>query len=154
MRASRGFRQGTGLRPRSLAMQGSIKGRWVPHDTRDEVVDYVRRWNERTEIPARTFIGWLGITSSKFHDWRRRYGRVNEHNAWIPRDWWLEDWEKQAIVRFSLEYPLEGVNSIAKPRDRYAQPFAGAPHCFATSFARQGVSRREWLQGAGPDVER
>jgi len=77
------------------------------------VVDCVRRWNERTEIPARKLIGWLGITSSKFHDWRRRYGKVNEHNAWIPRDWWLEDWEKQAIVRFSFEYPLEGYRRLA-----------------------------------------
>jgi transposase InsO family protein len=77
------------------------------------VVDYVRRWNERTEIPAGRFVGWLGITSSKFHDWRQRYGKVNEHNAWIPRDWWLEDWEKQAIVRFSFEYPLEGYRRLA-----------------------------------------
>jgi transposase InsO family protein len=77
------------------------------------VVDYVRRWNERTEIPAGRFVGWLGITPSKFHDWRRRYGKVNEHNAWIPRDWWLEDWEKQAIVRFSWEYPLEGYRRLA-----------------------------------------
>jgi hypothetical protein len=36
------------------------------------VVDYVRRWNQRTEIPAGQFIGWLGITPSNFHDWRRR----------------------------------------------------------------------------------
>ena len=77
------------------------------------MVDCVRRWNERTEIPARNLIGWLGITSSKFHDWRRRYGKVNEHNAWIPRDWWLEDWEKQAIIRFSFEYPLEGYRRLA-----------------------------------------
>ena len=77
------------------------------------MVDYVRRWNERTEIPAKQFVGWLGITPSKFHDWRRRYGKVNEHNAWIPRDWWLEDWEKQAIIRFSFEYPLEGYRRLA-----------------------------------------
>jgi hypothetical protein len=55
------------------------------------VVDYVRLWNERTEIPAGQFVGWLGITPSKFHDWHRRYGKVNEHNAWIPRDWWLDE---------------------------------------------------------------
>jgi transposase InsO family protein len=77
------------------------------------VVDYVRRWNERAEIPARQFVRWLGITSSKFHDWKDRYGKRNEHNAWIPRDWWLEDWEKQAIVRFSFEYPLEGYRRLA-----------------------------------------
>jgi putative transposase len=77
------------------------------------VVDYVRRWNERTEIPVAWFVLWLGIALSKFHDWRRRYGKTNEHNAWIPRDWWLEDWEKQAIVRFSFEYPLEGYRRLA-----------------------------------------
>jgi transposase InsO family protein len=77
------------------------------------VVDYVRLWNERTEIPAGQFVGWLGITPSKFHDWRRRYGKVNEHNAWIPRDWWLDDWEKQSIIHFSFEYPLEGYRRLA-----------------------------------------
>ena len=77
------------------------------------MVDYVRRWNERTEIPAQRLIGWVGITQSKFHDWRRRYGIVNEHNAWVPRDHWLEDWEKQAIIRFSFEYPLEGYRRLA-----------------------------------------
>jgi putative transposase len=77
------------------------------------VVDYVRRWNVRTEIPARQFIVWLGIGSSKFHDWKDRYGKRNEHNAWVPRDWWLEDWEKQAIIRFSFEYPLEGYRRLA-----------------------------------------
>ena len=72
----------------------------------------MRDWNQRTEIPAQQLVAWLGITSSKFHDWRRRYGKVNEHNAWIPRDWWLEDGEKEAIVRFSWEYPLEGYRRL------------------------------------------
>jgi transposase InsO family protein len=77
------------------------------------VVDYVRRWNRRTEIPARQLVGWLGIGQSKFHDWKDRYGKVNEHNAWIPRDGWLAEWEKEAIVRFSFEYPLEGYRRLA-----------------------------------------
>ncbi len=77
------------------------------------MVDYVRRWNGRTEIPARRLVGWLGIGPSKFHDWKDRYGKRNEHNGWVPRDWWLEDWEKQAIIRFSFEYPLEGYRRLA-----------------------------------------
>ncbi len=76
------------------------------------MVDYVRQWRERTEIPARQFVGWLGIGSSKFHDWKDRYGKRNEHNGWVPRDWWLEDWEKQAMIRFSFEYPLEGYRRL------------------------------------------
>jgi hypothetical protein len=31
----------------------------------------------------------LGVTASKFYDWRERYWRVNEHDGWIPRDFWL-----------------------------------------------------------------
>jgi hypothetical protein len=59
---------------------------WVPHDVRDQVVDFVRRWSEKTEIGVGRFPQWLGIGVSKFYDWRQRYGRVNEHNGWIPRD--------------------------------------------------------------------
>ncbi len=46
-----------------------------------------------------------GLGLSKFYDWRKRYGKVNEHNGWIPRDWWLEDWEKQAIIEFHDKNP-------------------------------------------------
>jgi hypothetical protein len=30
----------------------------------------------------------------------------------VPRDFWLEDWEKQAIIRFHLKYPLEGYRRL------------------------------------------
>jgi putative transposase len=84
----------------------------VPHDLRDQIVDFVRHWSDQTEIGAGRFIGWLGITASKFYSWRMRYGRVNEHNGWIPRDFWLEDWEKQAIVNFHLKNQLEGYRRL------------------------------------------
>jgi putative transposase len=35
-------------------------------------------------------------------------GSANEHNALIPRDHWLEDWEKRAIIDFFYLHPLEG----------------------------------------------
>src|SRR5438552_19179496 len=85
---------------------GTLTGSWVPHGTRDQIVDLVRRWSEKTEIGAGRFIGWLDITASKFYDWRERYGKVNEHNGWVPRDFWLEDWEKQAIIGFQSEEPI------------------------------------------------
>ena len=71
-------------------------------------MDFVRRWSDKTGIGAGRFIEWLGIRASKFYDWRDRYGQVNEHNGWVPRDFWLEQWEKQAIVDFHLKNPLEG----------------------------------------------
>jgi len=76
------------------------------------VVDFVRRWSEKTEIEVRRFIAWLGVAASKFYDWRQRYGCVNEHNGWVPRDFWLEPWEKEAIIGFHLKNPLEGYRRL------------------------------------------
>jgi hypothetical protein len=90
-----------------------LKSQWVPHDTRDQVIDFVRRWSERAEIATQKFVRWLGVASSKFYDWRTRYGRVNEHNGWVPRDFWLEAWEKRAILDFHDRFPLEGYRRLA-----------------------------------------
>jgi putative transposase len=57
-------------------------------------------------------LGWLGLGTSKFHDWKHRYGKVNEHNGAIPRDWWLQDWEKRAILDYYDRHPLEGYRRL------------------------------------------
>src|SRR6185369_4878759 len=44
---------------------GALSGRWVPHDTRDTVVDFVSLWSEKTEIGICRFIRWLGVGPSK-----------------------------------------------------------------------------------------
>ncbi len=75
---------------------------------RDEIVDFVRRWSEKTEISAGRFIQWLGGAPSKFYSWRRRPGSLNGHNGWVPRDFWLEEWGKRAMLEFYREHPLEG----------------------------------------------
>jgi putative transposase len=72
------------------------------------VVDYARYWSERTGISYRRIVQWIGIPRSKFYQGQQRYGRVNEHNAWIPRDFWLRDWEKQAILEFWSTQSREG----------------------------------------------
>lgn len=86
---------------------------WVPHDVRDEVIDFVSYWQERTKRATGFFIRALGIGSSKFYQWRDRYGKANEHNGKVPRDFWLEQWEKEAIVKFYLEHPDEGYRRLA-----------------------------------------
>jgi putative transposase len=72
------------------------------------VVDYVRYWSRRTGIGYRRIVQWIGIPRSKFYQWQERYGKVNEHNGWIPRDFWLRDWEKQAILDFWNTHSWEG----------------------------------------------
>jgi putative transposase len=60
-----------------------------------------------------SFLLWIGIATSKWHSWQHRYGKANEHNAWIPRDHWLEPDEKKAIVDFHALFPLEGYRRLA-----------------------------------------
>lgn len=55
----------------------------------------------------------MELSTSKFHQWRSRYGKANEHNGQVPRDWWLEDWEKQAILDYHASHPLDGYRSLA-----------------------------------------
>lgn len=76
------------------------------------MVDYVRHWKDRTGIPAQQIVAWIGIQPGKFYDWKQRYGKVNEHNGWIPRDHWLTPLEKQAILAFQHQHPLEGYRRL------------------------------------------
>jgi transposase InsO family protein len=55
----------------------------------------------------------LGVARSKFDRWSRRLGTPNRHNGRIPRDFWLEDWEKAKIIAFHDLYPLEGYRRLA-----------------------------------------
>jgi putative transposase len=75
-------------------------------------VDFVSYWSGRTRIAQLTFVLWLGIQPSKYFDWKKRYGRANEHNGRIPRDHWLEDWEREAIVTFHDRFPVEGYRRL------------------------------------------
>ncbi len=68
----------------------------------------MRVWSDKTETPNSRMLGWVGVGASKFHDWKRRFGRVNEHNAWVPRDHWLTEEERERIVHFARQNPLEG----------------------------------------------
>ena len=72
----------------------------------------MREWSEKTEVPATRLVNGLGLSRSKYYEWRRRYGKVNEHNAWIPRDHWLENWEKEAIITYHLDHRDDGYRRL------------------------------------------
>lgn len=72
----------------------------------------MRYWAERAELPVTQILRWLGVPEGTYYKWRQRYGRVSEHNGWIPRDHWLDDWEKQAILEFHWQHPLEGYRRL------------------------------------------
>ena len=72
----------------------------------------MKDWAEKTEIPQNRFIAWLEIAESKFFHWKQRYGKANEHNGKIPRDFWLTPEERQAIIDYHAKYPNEGYRRL------------------------------------------
>ena len=76
-------------------------------------MDFVSAWSQRSEISTDLFVRWMGIARGKFYEWKGRYGKANEHNGKIPRDHWIEPWERQAILDFHDRYPLEGYRRLS-----------------------------------------
>ena len=76
------------------------------------MVDFVTKWSNLTEIPVVRFVAWLRVAKGKFYKWKKRYGKANEHNAKIPRDHWIEEWERQAIIDYYDAHPLEGYRRL------------------------------------------
>jgi transposase InsO family protein len=140
-----------------------MKGVWVPHDTRDRIVDYMKYWNQRAEISIHQLLRWLGLAPSKYHTWKHRYGVANEHNGQVPRDYWIEAWEQQAIIDYHLQHPLEGYRRLTfmmldddvvavSPSTTYRVLKAGgcldrravAPSKKGTGFVQPALPHKHW----------
>jgi len=57
-------------------------------------------------------VDWVGISRSKHARWQQHYGQAWEHNGRIPRDHWLEDWEKAAVITFQQANALAGYRRL------------------------------------------
>lgn len=84
----------------------------MPHDLRDELIDFLAHYRALTEMARERLLAFMGLSARKFHRWNGRYGKANEHNAMIPRDHWIEEKERAAIVEFARQYPLEGYRRL------------------------------------------
>ena len=84
----------------------------MPQETRDQVVDTVGEWAEKTGTEIGLMITWLEVCPSKFYDWKQRYGEENQHNAPIPRRYWLAEWEKEAILKYNAQHREDGYRRL------------------------------------------
>ena len=75
-------------------------------------MDFIRKWSRKTGLAIERLLQWLGLSAGKYYDWAQRYGKINQHNGSVPRDFWLTDWEKKAILDFQLLYPVEGYRRL------------------------------------------
>jgi putative transposase len=67
---------------------------------------------DRTELATTTVVAWLGVQRGTFYEWKQRYGKANEHNAWVPRDHWITPQERAAIIDFHSKNPYNGYRRL------------------------------------------
>lgn len=79
---------------------------------RDEIVDFCEYWNQKGNLPIRQLIQGLELTERKYYKWKIRYGKPNQHGAPIPKAHWLAEWEKEAILTYYFQHPLEGYRRL------------------------------------------
>lgn len=85
---------------------------WVEPDIRDNIVETVEMLYVKTNIKRETIIRWIGIHKSKYYCWTDRQGQANYHNGNIPKEHWLLDWEKEAIINYAKSHIAEGYRRL------------------------------------------
>jgi transposase-like protein len=63
---------------------GELSGRWIAHDTGDNVIDFIKRLSARTEISPLRLVGWMELSRSEYYEWRDRYGKANDKRPSLP----------------------------------------------------------------------
>ena len=81
--------------------------------TRDQIVDFINKFNSLTEYPLSKMLNNLKIGKPKFYEWKKRYGMANKHNGHIPKDKWITPNEKKAIIDYYKDNPLNGVRRLS-----------------------------------------
>lgn len=79
---------------------------------RDEIVDCLK-WLEKTEISQNQLIKMIGIGKPRIFDWKKRYGIPNAHNGMIPKDTWILEFERQAIIDYYEKNPGIGCKQLS-----------------------------------------
>lgn len=89
-----------------------MAGKWVPLETRDQIVHFTDYWANKTDLPILGLLKAIGISSDRFYDWKKRQGERNKHNGLIPKSTWLTPMEKAAILEYHARHPLNGYRRL------------------------------------------
>lgn len=75
---------------------------------RDAIVDYVGYWSQRASFPVSQMLKIVGLKEQKYYEWKSKYGSAFKHNGKQPKDFWLTDEEKAAIIKYAKEHGESG----------------------------------------------
>lgn len=77
---------------------------WVAPDIRDSILSTIERLHLRTNVSVDHMLKAIGLSWPRYRDWKKRFGRPNKHNGRIPRDFWLEPWEVEAVIKYKRKH--------------------------------------------------
>lgn len=75
-------------------------------------MDYLETWSAKTSITALRLWDALGLSRSKFYDWKKRRAEPTTHAAPVPRSHWATPQERAAIISYARDWPLEGYRRL------------------------------------------
>lgn len=75
---------------------------------RDDIVNFVCYWSNKTELPIRKYLLWLNLFPGRFYAWKTRRELGNRHNGLVPKKHWLLPWERKAIIDYARTHSGEG----------------------------------------------
>ena len=77
------------------------------------MVDFVLNWKPKSRFSISDILAKIDLKPGRFYEWKRRYGSQNKHNSHVPRQHWLEPWEREAIIAYFLLNPDMGYRRMA-----------------------------------------
>ena len=89
-----------------------MNGLWVELDIRDSVIGFTEMITSKTDISVKYLLSLIGIRAGKYYAWNNRKGQANKHNGHVPKENWLLDWEKQAIIEYAKSNTGEGYRRL------------------------------------------
>ena len=104
----------------------------------------MKKWTPE-EFEKKWVLAQLNLQQSKYYSWQDRYGKDNCHNGKIPRDYWITNEERNAIVKFYQEHPADGYRRAAYMM-MDADIAAVSPATVYRVLQKEGVLRR-WKNG-------
>jgi len=90
-----------------------MKGKWVSQEVRDEVVEFVKYWQQRAGLQVNQMLSWLELSRSKYYNWHQRQGQANHHNGQTPKQHWLLAEEKSTIEQYARQHPDQGYRRLS-----------------------------------------
>lgn len=82
-------------------------------EVRDEVVAFVEKWSEAVNWTQTKMLTRIGVSRSKYGQWRSRRGVENQPDGVTPRSGWLTPCEQDAIEAYRRNHPEEGYRRLS-----------------------------------------